>query len=217
MRNSTGDPNFRSRLTPVDPLPLYMAIGRALQRPLKMLFMHPVISLLAILSSFTYGCMVGATMSYLPKCFDWEMCITDKLFQFLFLATLSSAFTTFYGFSTKTVGIVYLGLAIGFLVGVGISATVNERLIKRLSDQKGKKPEHRMMVLLYWSPFVPIGLLLYGWTIQARIFFIVPVIGTVLVGIGLVVAMVCYIPLIGWPFKTGRSSACQHSSTKKIH
>lgn len=80
----------------------------------------------------------------------------------------------------------------GFIIGVTISAAVCERLVARLSEQKGKKPEHRMQILLYSCPFVPVGLLIYGWTVQARVFYVVPLIGTVFVGIGLVLVMVSF-------------------------
>jgi hypothetical protein len=42
---------------------------------------------------------------------------------------------------------------------------------------KQGKPEYRIPALLIASIFVPIGLLWYGWSAQARLHWIMPIIG----------------------------------------
>ena len=39
--------------------------------------------------------------------------------------------------------------------------------------------------MLFTSPIMPIGLLIYGWSAQYSVFWIVPIIGTALVGMGM--------------------------------
>lgn len=49
----------------------------------------------------------------------------------------------------------------------------------------------RLLVMLPATILVPAGLFMYGWTLQARAPWIVPLIGTGLVGFGLAVTMTC--------------------------
>jgi len=46
-----------------------------------------------------------------------------------------------------------------------------------VTDIKQGKPEYRMPGLVIASIFVPIGLLWYGWSAQARLHWIMPIIG----------------------------------------
>jgi hypothetical protein len=39
---------------------------------------------------------------------------------------------------------------------------------------------------MYGSPFIPVGLFIYGWTAQYEVHYIVPLFGTLIVGIGYV-------------------------------
>lgn len=38
--------------------------------------------------------------------------------------------------------------------------------------------------MMYTSPLIPIGFLLYGWTAENRVHFIVPILGTFIIGLG---------------------------------
>jgi len=39
---------------------------------------------------------------------------------------------------------------------------------------------------MFGSPFIPVGLFIYGWTAQNEVHYIVPLFGTLIVGIGYV-------------------------------
>ncbi|KAJ8098974.1 hypothetical protein POJ06DRAFT_200093 [Lipomyces tetrasporus] len=47
------------------------------------------------------------------------------------------------------------------------------------------KPEYRLLPLLVGSSLVPIGLLWYGWTV-GKAHWIVPIIGTMFIGVGMI-------------------------------
>lgn len=90
---------------------------------------------------------------------------------------------------------------VGFAAGVALSATVMDRLVMRLSEKKkkkkkkggaGHKPENRLVPIVWASPLIPAGLLLYGWSLQAGLHFVVPIVGSALVGAGMVLTLVCY-------------------------
>jgi hypothetical protein len=64
----------------------------------------------------------------------------------------------------------------------------SDKILKRLMAKDGgkAKPEYRLPPLIYGSPFIPIGLFIYGWTAQYEVHYIVPLFGTLIVGIGYV-------------------------------
>lgn len=91
-------------------------------------------------------------------------------------------------------GLVYVGLVAGFAAGVALSATVMDRLAMRRSEKEGShRPENRLVPIVYASPLIPAGLLLYGWSLQAGLHFSVPIVGTALVGAGMVLTLVCLV------------------------
>ncbi|KAJ0119489.1 major facilitator superfamily protein [Diaporthe amygdali] len=135
------------------------------KRPLLLLFTNPVISLLSAYLALVSG------------------------YIFIFLATLPTVFKEKYGFSTSTVGLVYIGLMVGFAAGVVLSATVMDKIAMRRSEKGGHKPENRLVPIVYASPLIPAGLLLYGWALQAGLHFAVPIVGSALVGAGMVLTL----------------------------
>ena len=75
------------------------------------------------------------------------------------------------------------------LVAFGL---VSDKLIKKLSEKNGgvMKPEYRFPLMIPASVLIPVGLVLYGWTAKYGVECVVPIIGTGLVGAGLIGAFV---------------------------
>lgn len=98
-----------------------------------------------------------------------------------------------YNFNTGTVGLTYLGLGLGFVIGVLVNAWLNDRVATRLTIVANgeRKPEFRLPLMIWSSFLTPAGLLFYGWTAQLKLHFMLPILGTVLVGAGLILIMVC--------------------------
>ncbi|KAK9235770.1 hypothetical protein V1525DRAFT_347603, partial [Lipomyces kononenkoae] len=48
------------------------------------------------------------------------------------------------------------------------------------------KPEYRLVPVLVGGSLLPIGLLWYGWTAEYKIFWIVPIIAMVFIGMGMI-------------------------------
>lgn len=66
----------------------------------------------------------------------------------------------------------------------------SDRYIKYRQAQEGVlKPEHRLLPMILGSITLPLGLFLYGWTLAARIQWIVPLIGTAIVGFSMLLAV----------------------------
>ncbi|KLO99477.1 multidrug resistant protein [Fusarium fujikuroi] len=60
---------------------------------------------------------------------------------------------------------------------------------KLLGSKKGEenaapRPEDRLLLMKWLGPITPLGLFIYGWTAENRVHWIVPIIGTFIVGFG---------------------------------
>ncbi len=106
-------------------------------------------------------------------------------YLYLMFTSLTEVFESYYNFPTSTVGLVYLGLGIGLMAGLLYFSIVSDRYIKKQSakDGRGMLPEYRMKPLPYGAILLPAGLFIYGWTAEYRVQWIVPILGTVLIGI----------------------------------
>ncbi|KAJ7431332.1 multidrug resistance protein 4 [Mycena latifolia] len=106
---------------------------------------------------------------------------------YLFFTTLDGFFTATYGFSTGISGLMYGGLGVGFLLATALGARFSNTLYKHLADKNGGvgEPEMRIPAIFVGSVFVPIGLFWYGWSAQAKIHWIMPVIGSGIFAFGM--------------------------------
>ncbi|KAI6105693.1 major facilitator superfamily domain-containing protein [Pisolithus sp. B1] len=113
---------------------------------------------------------------------------------YLMFATFPNLFSEVYHWSIGIGGLAYIGLGLGFMLSTILGAKISDKLYSRLiakNDGKGK-PEMRIPALIFGSFFVPVGLLWYGWSAQARIHWIMPIIGTSIYGFGL---MTTFLPI----------------------
>lgn len=165
--------NLRSALdTGRTPRDLFMF---SIVRPTKMLFLSPIVFLLSLYVAVIYG------------------------YLYLLFTTISDVFENQYGFSQGSVGLSYLGIGIGSLIGLVTLGATSDRILKRLSEKNGvKKPEYRLPAMIPGSFFVPVALFIYGWTAYYKTHWIVPIIGTSFLGIGMLISFVrqSCIPLV---------------------
>jgi len=108
--------------------------------------------------------------------------------------TFPDLFANVYGFSAGISGLCYIGLGVGFLIATIFGASYADRAYHSLSAKNGGKgkPEYRIPALIFGSFFVPIGLFWYGWSAQARIHWIMPIIGSGIFGFGM---MTTFLPI----------------------
>ncbi|KAF7557584.1 hypothetical protein G7Z17_g621 [Cylindrodendrum hubeiense] len=115
------------------------------------------------------------------------------LFAYLSLlaATLATIFQDIYGFSESQSGLIYIALTIGTLSGALMcSFTLDYFLIRGLShkspeDGETPRPENRLIPIIPAMVAFPVGLLVYGWSLQKHVHWIVPTLATVLCGFSL--------------------------------
>lgn len=71
------------------------------------------------------------------------------------------------------------------MVGLAGSSIVSDRYMKSQAEKEGQgmKPEYRLIVLPLGAIILPIGFFIYGWTAQYHVHWIVPIIGTAIIGV----------------------------------
>jgi multidrug resistance protein len=165
LRKETGNLNLQSKLKlKLPPREIFI---RAISRPLKMLFLSPIVGLMSTYIAINYGIL------------------------YLFFTTMTFVFEGQYGFSSGSVGLSYIGIGVGMLIGMGFLGTISDREIKKQQAIGDVKPEHRLPLILTLPGAIglPIGIFIYGWTTYYKVHWIVPIISTAFVGIGNLTAM----------------------------
>ncbi len=160
LRKETGNPNLRSKLA--INIPAKEIFVRAISRPMKMLLLSPIVGLMSLYVAVNYGIL------------------------YLFFTTVTFVFEGQYHFSSGAVGLSYLGVGVGMIVGMTTLGIVSDRIIQKQQLLGDVKPEHRLPLRLTMPGAIglPIGVLIYGWTTHFHVHWIVPIIATSLIGLG---------------------------------
>lgn len=82
-------------------------------------------------------------------------------------------------------GLTFLGIGIGSILGLAIFGFASDQILRRLSAKGEMKPEYRLPPLIPACVLIPAGLFVYGWSADKHVHWIVPIMGTTLVGLGL--------------------------------
>ena len=69
-------------------------------------------------------------------------------------------------------------------------ATLDQIVRRKKATEEGMRPRFRLQPMTIGGATIPIGLLLYGWTARPQIHWILPIIGTGLVGFGQMVTTI---------------------------
>ncbi|KXN92560.1 hypothetical protein AN958_06857 [Leucoagaricus sp. SymC.cos] len=141
-----------------------------LSRPVILLFRSLICFMLSLYMAFQYGIF------------------------YLMFTTFSDFFSKTYGFGIGITGLTYLGLGVGFFTATLFGGKFADQVYVSLSSKNGGvgKPEMRIPVLFIGSIFIPIGVFWYGWSAQAKLHWIMPIIGSAIFGFGM---MTTYLPI----------------------
>ena len=161
LRKETGNASYRSKLA--SKMKSAALFKQSIIRPSKMLLCCPVVTILCTYVAVLYGTL------------------------YLLFATYSFVFRQVYGFSTLSSGLVFLPGATGTLLGLLYTAKLSDRGVRdRMATGNAAAPEDRLplIITLPGALTFPIGLFLYGWTVEGRVHWIIPQIGTAVTGFG---------------------------------
>ncbi|KAK0620067.1 major facilitator superfamily domain-containing protein [Immersiella caudata] len=167
LRKSTGNPHYRSPLAPT--ITPFEHFKHAIIRPTKMLFLCPIVTICCVYVALLYSIM------------------------YLLFTTYSFVFKDVYRFATSSAGLVFIAGAVGTLIGVLYVAVISDRNLKHLqASGKTIKPEDRLplIITLPGSLAFPIGVFIYGWSVEAKLHWIVPQIGTGIMGFGAILVFI---------------------------
>ncbi|KAL5333400.1 major facilitator superfamily domain-containing protein [Aspergillus crustosus] len=158
LRKETGDSSLRSKLDPG--LSNTQIFTRAIVRPTKLTISSPINILLSLASAFINGLL------------------------FFLLTTFPLVFQVEYQFSPQTIGLSFLGIGAGNIIGLALFGLTSDRYIRKRTAQGILRPEDRLIPVIFSAPLLAIGLLWFGWSAQFHFHWIVPILGTALIGAG---------------------------------
>lgn len=106
-------------------------------------------------------------------------------YLYLLFTTMTFVFREQYGISLSNVGLTFLGIGLGQFIGLIFFGAFSDRLLKRLAKGGEMKPEYRLPLLWPGAIMIPLALFLYGWTAEYKVHWIVPILGTTMLGAGM--------------------------------
>jgi hypothetical protein len=170
LRKATGNPNLVSKLdsglTPRD-LFLYSIV-----RPTKMLLFSPIVLSLSVYVAVVYA------------------------YLYLLFTTITQVFESQYHFRHDLVGLSYLGIGAGQFLGQFLYTWYANRSYAKHVANGTFTPECRLESMVPGSFMIPIGLFWYGWSVQANVQWMCPIIATSVFGFGLLLIFVSFYLLI---------------------
>jgi MFS family permease len=149
--------------TSAEKVSILSEMKQSLKRPLLLLIRSPIVLLLSLYVSVVYGLL------------------------YLFFTTIASVFETQYGFSAGLSGLAFLGIGLGFVIGLVLYGWTNDRVVLKLIQRnEGKyEPEMRLPAMIVFACLLPISFFWYGWSVDKNAHWIVPIIGMLPYGIGI--------------------------------
>ncbi|KAK9461990.1 major facilitator superfamily domain-containing protein [Lipomyces oligophaga] len=163
IRKQTGD---FSNIAPIELIDrsVLATVLFSVRRPFELLFLEPMVFCLCLFTSIILGIM------------------------YLFFQAFTLVFENNHGFKPQHVGLSFMGLLTGIILGV-LTEPFWKRNYDRLSQTRGNgvgKPEYRLPQAMAGGVFTPIGMFWFAFTTYKGIHYIVPIIGSVPFGFGII-------------------------------
>ncbi|KAI0478082.1 major facilitator superfamily domain-containing protein [Xylaria cf. heliscus] len=154
-------------LKPPDNIPFLVTLKKflttGLLRPLHMMFTEPIVGLLCLYIAFVFGVL------------------------FLFFGAFFLLFETVYHFTLVQSGLVFLGIALGCVIGA-VNIGVCDKLfyqpqVRRFPPHQ-VPPEYRLLPAMMGSVALPISIFIFAWATRPSVSPAVPILGIVIFGAG---------------------------------
>lgn len=145
-------------------------LKNGLLRPLKMLVGSPIVFILSFYMAVVYGLL------------------------YLLFTTIDTVVIVRYHWDPQLTGLAYISIGTGFFLGLGAVAKLSDSTVIRMTKANNgvSEPEMRLPACTFFACFIPISFFWYGWTADKGVQWIVPLIGLVPFGFGM---MGIFIPI----------------------
>ncbi|KAF2431754.1 MFS general substrate transporter [Tothia fuscella] len=139
-------------------------LKRSLVRPIKLLTRSPAVIAMSLYVATIYGML------------------------YLLFTTIPTVFGDIYGWSIELTGLVYISFAIGMCLSLAILMKTTDKKVARLRKLNNGvfEPEMRLKGIVYFAACTGPAILVYGWTVQYRVHWIVPILALIPFGVGMV-------------------------------
>lgn len=138
-------------------------LRKTLTRPIHMAFVEPVVAGFTIYIALNFGMLYG------------------------FFAAFPYVFSTNYGYGIGSIGLTFLGLGVGVIVGCCIiilfSRVIYRRQLRNSTESK-LPPEARLQIAMIGSIMLPISLFWFAWSAENSVLWICPVAAEAVFGCG---------------------------------
>ena len=167
LRLETRNWAFHSFLDEYHPTFKDIAV-KYLFRPIRMLFLEPILLLVTLYMSLIYGLLYLFVVSY-PISFQQDRGWTDE----------------------GAAGLPFMGVLIGVLCGCALLIAFTKTRFARKLEKHGRVvPEERLPPMIITSFLLPIGLFMFAWTSDPHISWVPQVIAGVPIGAGILVIFI---------------------------
>ncbi|KAE8389001.1 major facilitator superfamily domain-containing protein [Aspergillus alliaceus] len=168
LRTETGDERYYAPIEKMDKS-ISQTIIRSCYRPFLLLTLEPMCLCLCLFCSVLLGVL------------------------YLFFGAFGLIFKNNYGFNLWQVGLSFLGITVGMIIGIGTNPLWHRNFMRLLQEHQAKtgtagssEPEFRLPPAVGGAPLVTIGLLWFAWTTYPSVHWIVPIIGSGIFGAGVI-------------------------------
>lgn len=136
-------------------------IGLSLLRPFQLLIFEPMCLLLSLLSAVLLGVI------------------------YLFFGAFPLVFGGSYGFNLWQVGLSFLGILVGMVLGAALNPIWHSMHRKLVKENHGaSEPEFHLPSSIAGAVLVPIGLFWFAWSSFHWVHWILPIVGSAIFGCG---------------------------------
>lgn len=166
LKHQTGNARLHTPFNQVE-MTTGERIRTAMVRPYLMLATEPILIALAVAMLILYGCLYIALASY------------EKIFKDI------------YHQSTGIAGLNYIAIFLGCSIGGQIGGRSVDIFYRKLTARNGgvRQPEYKLPAFMIGVVLFPIGLIMYGFSAQWHVFWLVPDIGAAIFAFGNFICM----------------------------
>ena len=189
LRTTTGNKLLRARHE--EDISVVRYLGQSIRRPFTLLFGSSVIFLTAVIGAFQVG-YTYIIITTLPSVFERNYQYSEGSvgLTYLGLGERTNLLEFHSPISTKdaihdqksAIIMANLLLGIGMISSVILCGMFLDAYLQKKSISGSPKPEYRLPPMILGIILIPIGIIAFGWSAQARVHWIVPIGSTAIVG-----------------------------------